>query len=502
VELTGLSFSAGTAGFNVYRGPNPFEFLRIAQSSAVAATFTDAGAAATLNGPPDANFDHANFYWRVELLPETAVGIHSGATIGNSTLGMLADDFKGGLARITRGKGATQERFVTANSTTTLTVTPPWTVEPDSTSFFTVAEGTWKFGGVTKTSPVQIVVPNRQGTTVEISGRSANVFDEESAYELNPVTRWQIGGGLGGGTDTDVPPAPVFGLNLAGQGTIELVGVGFTDFTNTHTIVAGTLGLFYWDELGSPTAFSLAAGITATDTTLTLSAAGTAVAGDLIQIEAEILQVSATSGGGTIYTVARGSHGSTAAVHAGGSLVYHLKRGIWIAPFVRGFFGSPASGSFSYSIFLPDVRVGAAELFMTNTIGDGPEAGAAFGTTVDAGLRTLAGGQLSIQVEGYLAVETDAAPPLVVETALAVRDIFATVNEAPHLGDLTLQLRVGSAVYCTLTIAADSTVSSPVVNGFGLAALPAGAIVSLDITGVATAVGSLPGRDLTVTVRL
>jgi hypothetical protein len=80
--------------------------------------------------------------------------------------------------------------------------------------------------------------------------------------------------------------------------------------------------------------------------------------------------------------------------------------------------------------------------------------------------------------------------------------MFATVNEAPHLGDLTLQLRVGSTVYCTLTIAADSTVSSPVVNGFGLAALAAGAIVSLDITGVATAAGSLPGRDLTVTIRL
>ncbi len=32
VELTGMSFSSGTAGFNVYRGPNPLELLRIANN--------------------------------------------------------------------------------------------------------------------------------------------------------------------------------------------------------------------------------------------------------------------------------------------------------------------------------------------------------------------------------------------------------------------------------------------------------------------------------------
>jgi hypothetical protein len=317
------------------------------------------------------------------------------------------------------------------------------------------------------------------------------------------VTRWQIGGGSSGGTDTDVPPQPVFGLNLAGQGTIELVDVGFTDLTNAHTIIAGTLTLWYWDELASPTTFSLVAGITATDTTLTLNAAGPGTVNGFIQIEGEILEITTTASGGTVYTVLRGSHGSTAAAHAATTaLVYHLKRSLTIVPFVRGFFGSPASGSFSYSLFQPDVRVGAAELFMTNTIGDGPGLGVSYGGTADQGLRTLSGGQMSIQVEGYLAVQTDAAPPLTVETALAARDIVATVNEAPHLGDVTLQLRVGSTVYCTLTIAADTTVSSPVVNGFGLPALAAGGLLSLDITAVPTAAGSLPGRDLTVTVRL
>ena len=74
------------------------------------------------------------------------------------------------------------------------------------------------------------------------------------------MTRWQIGGASGGGVDADVPATPVFGLNLAGQGTIELVGISFTDLTNTHTISAGTLTLFYWNELNSPSAFTLASG--------------------------------------------------------------------------------------------------------------------------------------------------------------------------------------------------------------------------------------------------
>ena len=72
-------------------------------------------------------------------------------------------------------------------------------------------------------------------------------------------------------TDSGMPPAPMFGLNLAGQGTIELVGIAFTTLTNTHTITAGTLTLFYWDELNSPSTVTLASATSATDTTITLN---------------------------------------------------------------------------------------------------------------------------------------------------------------------------------------------------------------------------------------
>jgi hypothetical protein len=145
--------------------------------------------------------------------------------------------------------------------------------------------------------------------------------------------------------------------------------------------------------------------------------------------------------------------------------------------------------------------VGAAEFFVTNDFGNSPVTGISFGSTTDQGLRTLAGGQMSIQVEGYLAIQTDAAPPLVVDESLAARDIFAVVNQAPSGDAITLQLRQGSTVWCSLTIADGATISN-VVDGFGLPPLAAEAQVLLDILSVPTASGTLPGQDLTVTIRL
>jgi hypothetical protein len=79
------------------------------------------------------------------------------------------------------------------------------------------------------------------------------------------------------------------------------------------------------------------------------------------------------------------------------------------------------------------------------------------------------------------------------------------VNQAPYdpvdSAPIELQLLQGSTVYCTLSIAAGSTMSN-VVDGFGLAPLAAEAQVSLNIVSVPTAAGSLPGRDLTVVIRL
>ena len=501
VTLTGLSFSPGdTAGFSVYRGLNPIQLLRIVHNHAVASSYMDAGVALELVGPPDGNYNHANFYWRPELQPEANVEIHSATTIGKSGLGMSVDNFKSAIVRILRGTGATQERVVVTNTDTTLTVSPPWQVEPDTTSYFVVANGTWNFACVSISSPAQFEVPNTPGAAVQISARSANSLDQESAYELNPLTRWQIGG-TGGGVDSDTPPQPIFGLDLTGQGTVELASISFTTLTNTQTITAGTLGLFYWNELMSPTTFSLSSGISAGDATVTLNAAGSAGVGDFIQMQGEVLEVSAVLAGGTQYHVIRGAFGSMASAHDTAAPVYHLRRLVVVVPFVRGFFGSPASTAFSYSVFLPNVRIAAAELYMTNAVGGGLAGKSAFGATSDGGLRTLSGGQLAIQTQGYLAVQTGAAPPLVIEDAHVARDISAVVRQAPSGGPIELELTQDGSTYCTITIDDGQTISN-VISGFGLVPLAAGSRLDLNVTSVPTAAGTLPGRDLSVTVRL
>jgi hypothetical protein len=496
VQLTGLSFSPLTAGFNVYRGLNPSALLRIASNVAVTSTFTDNGATALLMAPPDPNYNHANFYWRWELSPEVPATSATATTITNTSLGMTVNNFQNALVRISRGKGAGQERAVTANDASTITVTPAWTVMPDTTSYFTVAESTWTFGAIATASPAHLQVPNRGGARVEVSGRSANALDQESSYALNPLTSVVIGGS---GTDGGIPPQPVFALTAGGQGTVELVGVSFATLTNTNTITAGSLTLFYWDELTSPSADALAVAVNATTTSLTLSSLSAAQLNDLLQIECELVQVTAIAG--AMLTVQRGVHASAAASHSAGVPIYLLSRKAAIIPFVSGFFGSPASGSYSYSMFLPDIRIAAAEFFVTNAIGNGPVDLISYASLADGGIRTMSGGQITIQVEGYLGVETDAAPSYVMEAAYAVRDISAVLLTAPSGGAVTLQLRTGSTVFATLTILSGQTVSNT-VNGFGLAPLVAGAQVHLDVTSVPGGAGTLPGQDLTVTIRL
>jgi hypothetical protein len=496
VTLSGLSFAAGTSAFDVYRGTTPAELFRIASDQALAGQFTDTGLADQLVAPPDSNFDHANFYWRMELQPESGVTMQSATTVGNGSLQMAANRYRGMIARITRGTGAGQERAIAANDATSLTTAPPWTVEPDATSFFVVAETGWQFGALTTSSPVQFEVPNRAGEVVHLTGRAANVNNVECAPEISTVTRWQIGGG--GTGDSDVPPMPFFGLGPGqGGGTVELSGVSFTDLTNTRTISAATLTLYYWDELQGTPAITLASAVGTGDTLLSLSSAGSAQPGSFIQIELEVMRVEAAQNSGTQYSVTRAIDGSQAAAHAAQTPVYHLLSKTVIAPFPPEFFGSPYSGSWSYPIALPDVRVASAELFVTNQQGNSPAKDICLTHTTDSGLRTLAGGQYSIQVDGYLAVDQSVAPALVIEASHSVRDVSAVLGRAADAA-VGLQLNVNGASYCQLTIAAWATVSNT-VDGNTLAPLPSGAQVTLSVLSVGSTV---PGSDLTVTIRL
>lgn len=496
VTLTGLSFAPGTSTFNVYRGTTPAELLRIASGQEIGTSFTDSGAQPQLIAPPDANFDHANFYWRMELQPEMAASIFSPTTVGNENLQMSANICRGMTARITRGTGAGQEASIASNDATTLTLSSTWVVQPDATSYFVVAESGWHSGAMTKSSPVSFVVPNQGGETVQVTGRSANAANVECSALLATVTRWQIGGS--GFSDSAAPPTPFFGLG-AGKtgGTLELTGVSFSSLTDTETISAATMAVYYWDELQGATTFALADAIGAGDTILTLNVPGSAQAGSILQIDSEVLEVSAVSDGGVQYTIQRGVHGSPASAHAAQAAVFHLAGLTAIAGFPQGFFGSPYSGTWSFPVPLPDVRVASAQLFVTNQKGNSPTASACLTHTVDSGLRTLSGGQYSIQVDGFLSVDQSAAPALVVEAAHSVGDIYAVLGAAAD-ATVQLQLNVNGSAYCQLVFQANQTISND-VSGQSLPPLAAGDQITLAVQSVGQ---TYPGADLTVIIRL
>jgi hypothetical protein len=495
VTLTGLSFAAVTAGFNVYRGSSPANLLRVASGQAIATTFTDGGLTDQLIPPPDPDFDHANFYWRSELQPEVVVTAHSPTTIGNATLQMAGNAYVGMTVRITRGTGAGQERSAISNNATTIMVSK-WDAEPDATSFFTVSEAAWHFAAVAESSPIQFTIPNRTGEVVEITGRAANVNNLECSPQLSIVTRWTIGGS--GSADTQVPPQPYFGLGQDLQGgSVVLSGVSFMDLTNTDGISSGTLTLYYWNELLGTPSTVLAGALGAADAALTLNAAGSAQAGTYLQIDGEILSVTAGAGNGTQYSVTRGVDGSTAAAHTAGTSIYQLASQTTIVPFPSGFFGSPYSGSWNYPISLPDVRVGSAELFVTNPLGNSPMTGICMTHNQDNGLRTLSGGQYSIQVDGFLAVDQCVAPAIVVETARSVRDVFAILGTAAD-ANVQVQINVNGAAYCTVAFAPGAIASNSIL-GSTLPPLQAMSQITVAVLSVGQ---TNPGADLTVVIRL
>ena len=138
VTLVGLSFDANTVSFNVYRGSNPQQMVRIAANQRLSGSFTDTGLPAQIWAAPDPAFDHANFYWRTELQPPFAATIATGNTIGNDTAEMGSANYTGMVVRILSGTGAAQEYSVASNTATTLTLTQSWEVQPDATSLFVV----------------------------------------------------------------------------------------------------------------------------------------------------------------------------------------------------------------------------------------------------------------------------------------------------------------------------------------------------------------------------
>jgi hypothetical protein len=151
---------------------------------------------------------------------------------------------------------------------------------------------------------------------------------------------------------------------------------------------------------------------------------------------------------------------------------------------------------------LPNARLAAATLFVVNAQGNSPTGSVNFTSLTGGGLRTYSGGQLNLQVNGVLAIENQATPPLLVQEATSVRDVSATLGTAPTGAPVTVAVTLNGSVYCTLSIAVGQTGSGTPIGGETLAPLPALGVLGLNVTSLMQTSGVHPGADLTVTIRL
>jgi hypothetical protein len=268
---------------------------------------------------------------------------------------------------------------------------------------------------------------------------------------------------------------------------------------NTQTIAAGTLQLVYGNPLQVNPDSTLSAALDDASTQIALASAVSLVEGSAFQVGSELMVVVQAPLNSTI-TVVRGGLASTAVTHSVGDHVWILTPKTYILPFAEGFFGNSESSSYSHVLPLPDVRIVAAQLYMTNDRGDGQTQTTCFSQLPSNGIHTFSGGQMSMQVAGILGIQQNATPPLLVDASHEIRGVQAFLGTAASGGPIQLALLQDTTQLCTVTIpdgatsgTADAQPSSPLI---------AGSLLSLNVLTVPAGTGTSPGRDLTLAILL
>ena len=268
-------------------------------------------------------------------------------------------------------------------------------------------------------------------------------------------------------------------------------------------MASGTLDVFYWDELQTPSPFSLANRMDTASSTVSLAQMATPFIGEVLQVGTELMSVVSVNSASNTYSVARQAFGTSASEHNVNDSVLFLDASAVVLPFSTNFFDNKSSINYLHTFNLPDVRICAAQFYVTNAFGDSQTRQVAYTSGTDGGLRTLSGGQFSIQVSGYLATQQNAAPPLLIQATHAVRDIRAAVGQAPAGYDIAIDLLQNGVLFCSVLIQdGESNSTLPPINGVVLPPLTALDTLIINVTLTATSQTPInPGRDLTLTVR-
>lgn len=501
VTLTGLTFPRTAQTFNVYRGLNPQSLYQIESELKLSSTYVDSGLPARPRGLPDSSFDHANFYYRYEYAGPFRVTGASKNLVICEDMGAPNQAYTGMVVRIINGTGTGQERAIAANDEITLTSTQSWTITPDTSSEFVICEASWRFAAVSSSSPAKFQIAYRAGSVLQISGRGANVLNHETSQDLCPLTRIALGEQE---PDFGAPAEPTFALNAPGSGELTLSGLGFTDLKNVGSITTGTLQLFYLDELNLSNEFTLSADIGPSEGNLQVSGPILMFAGEVVQVGAELMTILAVNNDSTSCSVLRGAVGSIPSSHSKGEPILRVQKSAMIVPFAQNFFENRASINYLHSFVLPDARVSAAELFVSNSFGDSQAQQQCFTGLPNRGLRTLSGGQFALQATGSVLSQQNAAPPILIEADHAVRDVRGNLGQAAQGYTVVVQLLQSGRNYCSFQINSN-TRESAVLDGIDLPALTKLSMLSMNVflqpvngfDGL-----PVPPKDLTVTIRL
>lgn len=502
ITLQGISVAPGVTGLNLYRGASPHRLLRVATNVTVADSIIDIGAAAEPQLPPDSNYSRLRAWYRQMFLVDQSPTSWTTTTITKTGLGLLADRWAGKKLVIRSGAGQGQERNIVSNTATTITVDRPWETTPDATSKFAIVDTAWTFATESDSDVITVMLPLMPASSFEVSLRSVSKDSSELDPLESPSLVWQVGVGSTSGTDTGVPPKPGFGFGLIEQGTVSIGGIAFTTLENLASVYVGQLGILFWDELLAPTAVGLGFELFAEDSEVTLLGLTTPLpSGTYFQVEEEIFETVGDPASGNIYTVIRARYQSTATTHAVDRPVFILTRREMTIPFVPGYFSSTSAVGFRYNFRLPNVRISGADMTLYNRVGASERSEECYTGVTNFGVRTLSGGQITMNVQGYLAIEASAGNSFVLDRATVVRDVSAYVQEPPVGADVEIMVRLNGAPYCELVIEDGSHVATA-VSRFNVAPLPSGGTLSFDVLNVPPASVGTPGRDLTVLLQI
>jgi hypothetical protein len=145
------------------------------------------------------------------------------------------------------------------------------------------------------------------------------------------------------------------------------------------------------------------------------------------------------------------------------------------------------------TVDLANAQIAAVECWANNALGQSPSKINSYN------LRTLFGGQIDLEVEGVLGIQSDAVPEITMPQTASVDYVFGYVKQAPTGGKITLVVKVDGVAWATLTIADGQTNVTGSRTGRALGTIPAGAKIGLDITSVGL---TFPGERLVVQIKL